>query len=247
LKNCVSMNRCLDESKRVYEIIRVPGHLVYKSLLLWMFFAIGLIAAGGCSQNGENQNDYLIQVGSGSVTVAEFNRAVANASEESFPGEQNLEQSALKDLKVRVLNQMTEELIIAQRAQQLGLHVSSEELEEAVNAIKADYPDNTFEETLLENAVSLEEWKKKLAMRLIVQKVITRELIDKVQISTQDVADYYQKHYPDGLPEQEAAADINERIIMHLRQQKAEQSYQEWISKLRQSFPVNISQKHWEK
>jgi hypothetical protein len=60
------------------------------------------------------------------------------------------------------------------------------------------------------------------------------------------VADYYRTHYPDGLPEDEPAADINERIVKHLRQQKAEQLYEEWIGKLRQSFPVDINQKHWD-
>jgi hypothetical protein len=178
--------------------------------------------------------------------VVEFKRAVANASEEAFPGEQNIGESALQDLRGRILNQMTEELIIVERAKELGLQVSAQELEEAVNAIKSDYPDNTFEEALLENAVSFEEWKKKLATRLIVQKVIAKELIDQVEISRRDVADYYRTHYPKGLPKNGITdGDINERIVKHLRQQKAEHSYKEWIGKLRQSIQVEINQKQW--
>ncbi len=214
--------------------------------LLWgTLFVIGILASIGCSRNEPDQNDYLIRVRSSLVTVAEFNRAVANASEEAFPGEQNVEESAIKDLQVRVLNQLTEERIIAERAKEMGLQISEQEIEEAVNAIKADYPDETFEETLLENAVSFEEWKKKLATRLIVQKVIARELIDQVQISSQDVADYYRAHYPNGLSEDSATSEINERIVKHLRQQKAEQQYKEWIGKLRQSIQVEINQKQW--
>lgn len=214
--------------------------------LLWgTLFVIGILASIGCSRNEPDQNDYLIRVRSSLVTVAEFNRTVANASEEAFPGEQNLEESAIKDLQVRVLNQLIEELIIAERAKEMGLQISDQELEEAVNAIKADYPDETFEETLLENAVSFEEWKKKLATRLIVQKVIARELIDQVQISSQDVADYYWAHYPNGFSEDSATSEINERIVKHLRQQKAEQQYKEWIGKLRQSIQLEINQKQW--
>jgi hypothetical protein len=216
-----------------------------KLILRLTLAAACIIAACGCSRKTADQPDYLIKVRSSLVTVAEFNRAVANASEEVFPGEIKLEESALQELRVRVLKQLTEELIIVERAKELKLRVSPEELQEAVDGIKAEYPGNTFEETLLENAVSFEEWKKKLAVRLLVQKVITAELIDQVQITTQDVADYYRKYYPKGLPQDEDAAYINERIVKHLRQQKAEQLYKDWINQLRQSIPVQINEEKW--
>jgi hypothetical protein len=191
------------------------------------------------------EDDYLIHVGSSAVTVSEFKQAVQAAAEEVFPGEQEVNAAAQSDLRIRVLNQLTEELIITERAKAMGLSVSEEELGRAVAEIKGDYPDDTFEKTLLENAVSFLSWKKKLATRLLINKVIESELVDKVEITSQDLAEYFQDHYPGGVPEGENADEINQKIVRHLRRQKAEEMYQAWIEKLRKSYPVDIDQKRW--
>jgi len=189
----------------------------------------------------------LIRVGTGTVTVAEFKRAVEASAEEAFPGDQTIDPTALNDLRVRVLKQLSEELIIAERAKQLNIQVSDQELESAVDAVKADYPDDTFEKTLLENAISYQAWKKKIATRLLMDKVINKELVDNVQITEKDVSAYFQTHFPEGLPQDEDADQINERIVQHLRQQKAEALYQGWMDKLKAAFPVDINQKRWKR
>jgi hypothetical protein len=201
-----------------------------------------------CTCSSDSQEDaYLIRVGTSTVTVAEFKRAVEASAEEVFPGEQTIDAGALNDLRVRVLKQLSEELIIAERAKQLNIHVTDQELEAAIAAVKADYPDDTFEKTLLENAVSYQAWKKKMATRLLMDKVINKELVDNVQITEEDVSAYFQKHFPEGLPQDEDADQINERIVQHLRQQKAEALYQGWIEKLKAAFPVDVDQKLWKR
>ena len=213
-------------------------------LLLGMF--IGFIACLGCSRE-MNQGEYLIRIKGISLTLAEFNQAVEAASEEAFPGEHNINAEVMNDLRLRVLNQLSEEMMIEAFAMDHGIAVAEAELDKAVADIKADYPDNTFEETLLENAVSFGFWKKKLATRLLVKKVIERELVDKVQITTDDVASYYKMYYPEGTAPDEDADVINRKIVRHLRQQKAEVAYKEWIDSLRQSYPVDINKKIWER
>lgn len=197
----------------------------------------------GCTRT--SREDYLIRVGSSMVTVAEFKVRVEATSEEAFPGEESVNPDALNDLRVRILNQLTEELIISERAKQIGVQISDVELDQAVESIKADYPDDTFEKTLLENAVSFSAWKQKMATRMLVDKVIARELVDKVAITSGDVSAYFQAHYPDGAPQGEDADQINKRIVRHLRQQKAEKMYQDWIESLRKMYPADINQQQW--
>ena len=209
-----------------------------------ILLSMGYLALWGCAKTAPD-DAYLIRVGGSSVTVAEFKRAVDAAAEEVFPGEQEVSREAKDELRMRVLNQMTEELIISERGKELGLSVTNEELEHAVADIKADYPDDTFEKTLLENAVSFQAWKKKLATRILINKVIEKELVDKVEITSQDVANYIQTHYPEGVPGDENTEEVNQKIIRHLRHQKAEEMYHDWIEKLRQAHPVEIDQKRW--
>ena len=212
--------------------------------LLSFLPAVCLMLFWHCSRPARD-GGYLIRVGNSTVTVLEFKRAVEAAAEEVFPGEQEINAASQNDLRLRVLNQMAEELIISERAKDSGITVSDEELERAVADIKSDYPDNTFEKTLLENAVSFQDWKKKLATRLLVDKVIKSELVDKAEITSQDMAAYFKSHYPEGVPEGENADDINQRIVQHLRQQKAEGMYQAWIKNLREIYPVDINQERW--
>jgi hypothetical protein len=179
--------------------------------------------------------------------VAEFNQVVDMVGEESSAGENNLNAKDIYEIKVRVLNQLTEELIILEKAKAMGLSVTETEIDQAVQQIKADYPDNTFEETLLENAISYKIWRKKLASRLLIEKVIAKELVDQVTISAEDIADYYQKHYPEGTPEDAPAEDVNKRIVRHLRKQKAEQNYKAWIEKLRGVYSVELNRQQWER
>lgn len=202
---------------------------------------IGLYACFGGSQD----DDYLIRVDSDIITVAEFKHHVEATSEEAFPAGQNINPQSMNELRIRVLNQLTDELIIMQRGKQLGIHVTDQELEASIAAVKADYPDDMFEKTLLENAVSFKSWKKKMAIRLLVDKVIAKELVDKVEITSNDVADYFKKHYSEGVPQGMDVDNVNKRIVQHLRQQKAEEIYQGWIESLRNNFPVEVNQQRW--
>ena len=197
-----------------------------------------------CSQKSPDQ-DYLIRVNDRVITVDQFKRSVDAASEEAFPGEQNVSFENIQDLRVRVLNQLSEALMIAAHASAIGLSVDDAELTSRVDAIKADYPDDTFQETLLENAVSFESWKQKLAMRMLVEKVVEKELVDQVDITSADVATYIQNHYPDGAPDEESPDTTNQRIVRHLRHQKAEKRYPEWIESLRERYPVDVNQERW--
>ena len=73
-------------------------------LLLILLFGIY-----GCNKKVQD-NDYLIRVGNSTISVLEFKHAVEAAEEEIFIGEQDVGPIALRDLQVRVLNQLTEEI-----------------------------------------------------------------------------------------------------------------------------------------
>lgn len=205
---------------------------------------VGLLAIG-CTRKTEPA--FLLRVGDSTITAEQFKQAVDSACEEVMAGEGELDGTAIHNIRTRVLNQLTEELLIAQKAKALGITVSDAELDHAVDAIKADYPDNTFEETLLESAVTFERWRQKLSKRLLVEKVITKELVDNVQITSQDVDDYYKSNYPEGPPAEDDPDTFNQKVVRHLRRQKAEQEYQQWIDGLRKLYPVDIDKNEWER
>jgi hypothetical protein len=192
-------------------------------------------------------DEYLIRVRERQVSLVDYQQAVESASEEAFPGERNIDPQLLNQLRIQVLNQLIEELLIIEHGVELGISVSKTEIEEALAAIKADYPDNTFEETLLESAISFEVWKQKLARRMVVEKVIAKELIDKVELTTDDIAQYYKEANKKNDTDEIGNDEQNEKIVLQLRRIKAEGAYRQWIEDLRSRYPVEINQQQWEK
>lgn len=196
----------------------------------------------GCTELEENaRNHYLLRIDGKIITENDFEDAL-EIVKTGYPYEALQDGETLKRIKIRLLKQLTEELILAKRAEELGIAVTEAELEKAVADIKADYPEGAFEETLFENAVSLNIWKKRLRMRLLMEKVIERELIDKVVVTTEEAKKYYQRHY-DTNPQNDAAVDAG--LMKRLRREKAQNAYPEWIKNIQGQYKVELNSEQW--
>lgn len=199
---------------------------------------------------GSNPDDEnLIQVRDRVLTVLEFNQAF-EISKTAYPHDLRYEPDDFKNAQLRLLNQLMVEMIILERAEELGLYISDEELEEAVADIKKDYPEDTFEKTLLEYAVSYKSWEARLRNRLLMEKVVDSELKNQVVITPEDIAQYYQKNFKAKTPDKDPVAkidDINEMIIKHLRRKKREEAYQKWMKELKQQYNIEINSSQWER
>jgi hypothetical protein len=211
----------------------------------WGGLCLVVATLWSCSQS-QPETDYLVRVAGQIVTIDQFQRRVQTAGEEAFPDAQGPDGADFSALRLRLLNQISEELIIAAHATSIGVAVSDAEIEQSVKKIKADYPDDTFKETLLENAVSFDTWKQQLAMRLLVDKVVKKEIVDRVNITGEDVAGYIQTHYPGGAPTGDDKEAVHQKIVRHLRYLKAEQLYPQWMDQLRKQYPVDINQERWD-
>ena len=216
--------------------------------LIGAMLILGLLM--GCMDSGQDtDNETLIRVRDRVLTVLEFNEAF-EFIQTDYPKNLKEDPEEFRNAQLRLLNQLAVEMIILERADELGLSVSDEEVEETINDIKSDYPEDTFEKTLLKTAVSYEMWQARLKKRLLMQKVVDQELQNQIVITPEDIADYYERNIKTRAPESEAAAskdDMNEIIIKYLRREKAEQAYKVWIDKLKKSYRIEIDSVQWEK
>jgi hypothetical protein len=206
----------------------------------------------GCNEAGQvDKPPYLLRVGEDVVTVLEYERAFELAKA-AYPHSALQDPKAERAIQLRVLREMTEELILRQRARELGLTVSDAELDRAENQIRSDYPEGVFEETLLENAVSYTAWREKLRSRLLVEKVIREDLESRIRISAEDVADYFQSRR--GMLSEQyenegqlSAEEVDRRIVDDLRREKAEAAYADWIETLRKKYIIDINVAQWQR
>jgi FKBP-type peptidyl-prolyl cis-trans isomerase (trigger factor) len=218
------------------------------------FIGLALMMATFLIACGRNSADIpqteLIRVGESRISVREFKQIRDMAQDYSWQeGNPDANESASKDL--RLLDQITEELLIKEYAKACNIEVTKSEVDAAVQNIKSDYPEDTFEQVLLENAVPYDFWRKRLAVRLLIDKVIEKELENHVVITPEDISSYYQKHYGGKQAPQstqkplDKSDDINQLIVKRLRKLKAEKAYKNWIQGLQKSYPVRVNWEAW--
>ena len=222
---------------------------IYKLAFMISSLLIVCILGGCADSESHRDNEYLIRLGDRVVTVFDFTKAF-EISKTAYSYDIMKNPRLGREAQLRLLNQMTEEMILLERAKELQIYISDSELEESIADIKSDYPEGVFEETLLEHAVSYRSWKEGLKNRLIKEKVISQELEANITITHDDISKYYKEHYgKEGLQSgrEEGIEDKSELIIKNLRRKKAEEAYTSWIKDLQTRYTIEINRAQWEK
>ena len=173
-----SMPRLTEFRKRYHFLPEIMGWRVLSTVFIMAWITLLSYTFPGCGKSGEHGMDdrVLIHVGGSVVTVQAFLDAFN--SDTASSADQFSDPETLDDKKLRILNELEEEAVIFERARELNLRVSDEEVMQAVNDFKKDYPDDTFEQTLREDNVSYSDWKKALQQRLLLEKVIRKDLAE---------------------------------------------------------------------
>ena len=225
----------------------VSGEVKMSSLTRFIWVSVFIFSC--MASEPDAPNEYLIRVGNRVMTVADFNRTFELAKA-AYPHNVLQNKAVLRTIRSRLLSQITEEMILMQRAAEIQVSVTDEELEKAISDIKRDYPDGVFNQTLLEYAIPYPSWKQGLRIRLIKEKVVAKELLENVRISAEDISKYIEKHVnseEDDLNFKEGPNDLNEAIIHRLLREKAEAAYRSWIKNLQEKYTIEINRAQWEK
>ncbi len=211
-------------------------------LLLWF----GLVLQG-CQQQPAPSALVLMQTDERAITVDEYRRDL-NIYRMATGANADDDPAAVREIQLRFTQQLLDQLVLLEHARAMGIVISERELDEEVQALQRDYPDDVFEQLLLENAVTLEEWKASLRIRLTIERLIQQELEAHSRISEEDVAQFMTRLRRNGSendadPESDSAAPSDKAIVDQLRRSKMENAYAEWIADLKRKYPVEINQK----
>jgi FKBP-type peptidyl-prolyl cis-trans isomerase (trigger factor) len=215
---------------------------------LWIRLAIAVAAVLGCGPSDSERTDaYLLRVGNRKITERHFLQAFELAKT-AYPDSADQTPSALQDARRQLLEELTTELILLNRAEEAGVSVSEAELDSAIAAISADYPPGVFEQTLSEAAVPFEAWKQRMRSRLLLEKLVQSELGPRIAVTPEEVAGYYDQHYRG----KAAAADseekfqkLKETIVADLRRKKLEEAFVDWINQLKEKYTVDLNSQMW--
>jgi peptidyl-prolyl cis-trans isomerase SurA len=110
-------------------------------------------------------------------------------------GQEPSQEEALS-LKLNVIDELINNEILLERAKKLNLEASDGEVEDKFTELKSPYTEDEFQRQLKERGVTVEDLKNTVRRELSIQKLINREVVAKVTITDQDIADFYNANKP---------------------------------------------------
>jgi peptidyl-prolyl cis-trans isomerase SurA len=99
----------------------------------------------------------------------------------------------MRAIKRRLFEQVINRRLLVQQARQEGLQLTQPEVDGALHDAIKDVPDD-FWTVLKVEGISRDAWKRKMLQEKLARKVVDLEVNDKVQITPEEVEDYYWTH-----------------------------------------------------
>lgn len=138
----------------------------------------------------------VAKVNSEILTLSEFEARQVAAVQAARIGPESVERF-LRENNQRILQEAVDDLLLQQRAKELGLRVRPEYLDEIIAGIKKDNgitSEESFQEQLRREGMSLDELKRNIERSVVRRQVVARELESKAAISEAEALAEFQAH-----------------------------------------------------
>lgn len=96
-----------------------------------------------------------------------------------------------------ILGDLIVQNLVLQELKQRGIPVTDQDVKSAEDVVRADYPDGAFEQTLVEEYININEWRRQLRDQLGMDKFFKQVLRPEIKIDYKEAEDYYRKHLSD--------------------------------------------------
>src|SRR2546421_11482254 len=153
------------------------------------FIGFLLVVSAACSR--PVSDDVAASVDGRKIYRADVDKYYQNqtsGSDQQPAGEQTT------SLRLSILRELIDNEILMRRAEKLGLLATDEDVERKLNEIRSPYTKEEFDARLKEKKITLDDFKRDLRRSLTVDKVINKEVTSKINVSDQDVSNYYNAH-----------------------------------------------------
>lgn len=216
-----------------------------------LFILISLIT--GCGEVPQKtEKRYIIKTSLVSISPENFADEL-DLKLSDYPYNIKDKKNEYNEMVIHLVKVLSEEIILLSEAAQIGVNVTDEEANQAESEFKKDYPEDSFEQMLLKNAISYAFWKDRFKKNMIIQRLIDQELEAKIKISSDDLVSFYQKYGNKNLMGEKnsgVSGGTSEKIhnfqdekylLSRIKRQKTEEAYDNWFKTLFNKYPVTIN------
>jgi hypothetical protein len=209
---------------------------------IWVMGVFMVFWGTGCDRGPKTPApEYIIKAGPILVTKAQFSEEL-DLKLSAYPYDIKNDPDRYNEVVMDLVSTLYEETLLLAVAQKMQITVTDQAADAMENHIKSSYPEDSFDQMLLENAVPYMVWKKKLQNTMVIDKLLQQQLLDKIDISPDDVKHFFEKHQAEestgpGL----TGFKDGTQLVEQLRRKKGEMHYQEWIQSLKQDMDLDIN------
>ena len=157
------------------------------SLLLFALFGVAGCRTDSTTPTAAVSADTWAVVDGRPITRDEVEKAFRRSQDASRP----LSNEEILTLKLSLLNEMTVQNILMARAAALKVELPDSELNDAYDKAKKNMSEDAYQQELKKRNLTPDDMREGLRRELLMQKLLEREVISKVNVTDQDVTDFF--------------------------------------------------------
>src|ERR1700692_2572031 len=147
--------------------------------------------AAGCQKQSQPSEGVWAVVNGQDITRAEVDKYYRTQLNPDAP---EPSQDEALSLKLNILDELVNNQILLGRAKKMGLEAADGEVEDKFTEFKSPYTEDEFQRQLKGRGYTVDDLKGDILQQLSIQKVINREVVAKINVTDQDVQDFYNQN-----------------------------------------------------
>ena len=156
-----------------------------------LVIAAVVVCAAGCKKQQPAGPDTWARVDGKEIKKAEVEKYYR--SRVPAEGQQPSQEESLS-LMLNILDELVTNEILYELAKKQNLEASDGEVEDRFTELKSPYTEDEFQRQMKERGVTVEDLKRDLRRELSIKKLINRDVVSKITITDQHVADFYNQN-----------------------------------------------------
>ncbi len=149
-----------------------------------------LLAGVGCTSN-QGGEGIMARVNGRKISRTEVDKYYQNQTADA---QQKPSEEQADNLRLNILKELIDNEILMQRAEKLGLLATEDEVNAKLTEAKAPYTQEEFDKQLKQRGLTVDDVKHEFRQQLTIQKVLNKEVGSKVNVTDEDITNYYNQH-----------------------------------------------------
>ena len=172
-------------------------------------------AATGSGSSKPPSGDAWAVVNGHEITRDDVEKAYRRAA----PANQQPAEEEALTAKVNLLNELIVQSLLLEKGKQLKIELPEAELDKAYLDAKANIPEDAFLAELKGRNLSAADMREDLRRNLLAQKVVDKEIADKITVTDADISAFYEANKP-AFNRNEDAVHIAQIVVTPVREQQ---------------------------